>query len=148
MTNRHPDNDPATGATEATRRARGTAALAAITGASGAAVIDSLADIAPELGEWILDFAYGDVFARPGLDHATRELATIAALTASGHAAPQLEVHIGGALNVGCTPQAIIDIILQMAVYAGFPAALNGVAAAREVFAERDLLPLNGVDRG
>ena len=52
MTNRHPDNDPATGATEATRRARGTAALAAITGASGAAVIDSLADIAPELGEW------------------------------------------------------------------------------------------------
>ena len=80
--------------------------------------------------------------------HITAALATIAALTASGHAAPQLEVHIGGALNVGCTPQAIIDIILQMAVYAGFPAALNGVAAAREVFAARDLLPLNGVDRG
>lgn len=148
MTTRRPDNNPARGAADAPRRARGNAALAAITGASGAAVIDSLADIAPELGEWTLDFAYGDVFARPGLDHATRELATIAALTASGHAAPQLKVHIGGALNVGCTPQAIIDIVLQMAVYAGFPAALNGVTAAREVFAERDLLPLNGVDHG
>lgn len=54
-----------------------------------------------------------------------------------GNAAPQLKVHIHGALNVGCTQEEVVEIIMQMAVYAGFPAALNGLSAAREVFAER-----------
>ncbi|MCY1445504.1 4-carboxymuconolactone decarboxylase [compost metagenome] len=81
------------------------------------------------------------MFSRPGLDYCTRELATVAALTAMGNAQPQLKVHIGGALNVGCKPEAIVDVILQMAVYAGFPSALNGVAAAREVFSARGIGP-------
>ncbi len=102
-------------------------------------MVDSLKDTAPELADWILSFAYGDVFARPGLDHCTRELATVAALTALGNAQPQLKVHIGGALNVGCTPEAVVDVILQMTVYAGFPSALNGITAAREVFAARGI---------
>ncbi|WP_225922835.1 MULTISPECIES: carboxymuconolactone decarboxylase family protein [Pseudomonas] len=110
-----------------------------ITGGPGQAVVDSLKDTAPELADWILSFAYGDVFARPGLDYCTRELATVAALTALGNAQPQLKVHIGGALNVGCKPEAVIDVILQMTVYAGFPSALNGIAAAREVFAARGI---------
>jgi 4-carboxymuconolactone decarboxylase len=121
------------------RRARGEAALTQITGGPGQAVVDSLKDTAPELADWILSFAYGDVFARPGLDHCTRELATVAALTALGNAQPQLKVHIGGALNVGCTPEAVVDVILQMTVYAGFPSALNGITAAREVFAARGI---------
>jgi len=54
-----------------------------------------------------------------------------------GNASPQLKVHIHGALNVGCTQQEIIEVIMQMSVYAGFPAALNGLFAAKEVFAER-----------
>ncbi|MFB8830653.1 carboxymuconolactone decarboxylase family protein [Azotobacter sp. CWF10] len=124
------------------RRARGEAALAEITGSAGRNVVDSLQGIAPELADWITDFSYGDVFSRPGLDYCTRELATVAALTAMGNAQPQLKVHIGGALNVGCKPEAIIDVILQMAVYAGFPSALNGVAAAREVFTARGIGPV------
>jgi 4-carboxymuconolactone decarboxylase len=72
--------------------------------------------------------------SRPGLDRRSRQLATIAALTALGHA-PQLEVHIRGALNVGCTRQEIVEVILQMAVYAGFPAAINALNVAREVLA-------------
>ncbi|ACO76495.1 Carboxymuconolactone decarboxylase [Azotobacter vinelandii CA] len=132
MASQTPEND---------RRARGEAALTEIAGGAGRNVIDSLRDIAPELADWILDFSYGDVFSRPGLDYCTRELATVAALTAMGNAQPQLKVHIGGALNVGCEPAAIIDVILQMAVYAGFPSALNGVAAAREVFDDRGIDP-------
>jgi len=62
----------------------------------------------------------------------------VAALTALGNAAPQLKVHIHGALNVGCSRQEIVEIIIQMAVYAGFPAAPNGMFAANEVFQERD----------
>lgn len=119
------------------RRQRGEQTLARITGEEGRKVIDSLKRISPELGDWIVDFSYGDVFSRPGVSLHTRELATVAALTALGNAQPQLKVHIEGALNVGCTPEEIVEIILQMAVYAGFPSALNGIAAAREVFDRR-----------
>ena len=56
-----------------------------------------------------------------------------------GTATPQLKVHVHGALNVGCSPQEIIEVMIQMAVYAGFPAALNGLFAAKEVFDERNL---------
>ena len=65
------------------------------------------------------------------------EIAVVAALTALGNATPQLKVHIEGALNVGVSQEEIVEVIMQMAVYAGFPAALNGLFAAKEVFAER-----------
>ena len=116
------------------RRARGLRALTEITGDSGEGVVESLRGIAPDLAEWIIDFSYGDVMSRPGLDRRSRQFATIAALTALGNAQPQLKVHIEGALNVGCTQQEIIEVILQMAVFAGFPAAINALNVAREVF--------------
>lgn len=121
------------------RHARGERTIAKITGSEGKKVVDSLRDMAPELGDWIVDFAYGDVFSRPGVSLCTRELATISALTALGNAQPQLKVHIEGALNVGCKPEEIVEIIIQMAVYAGFPSALNGISAAREVFTKRGI---------
>jgi 4-carboxymuconolactone decarboxylase len=116
------------------RHARGLRALGEITGTSGESVVEGLRDIAPDLAEWIIDFSYGDVMSRPGLDRRTRQLATIAALAALGHCAPQLAVHITGALNVGCTREEIVEVILQMTVYAGFPAAINALNVAREVF--------------
>lgn len=120
---------------------RGWDALTKIDGKAGERVINNMKDICPELAEFIIAFAFGDVISRPGLELKQRELVTVAALTAMGNAQPQLIVHIGAALNVGCTPQEIIEVIMQMAVYAGFPAALNGMFAAKEVFAERGLLP-------
>ena len=121
------------------RRARGEATLAQITGEEGRKVVASLKDISPELGDWIIDFAYGDVFSSPAVSLCTRELATVSALTALGNAQPQLKVHIEGALNVGCKPDEIIAIIVQMAVYAGFPSAVNGISAAKEVFEKRGI---------
>jgi len=117
------------------RRARGQRALNEIIGEQGERTVDALRDLAPDLADWIVDFSYGDVMSRPGLDQRTRELITVAALTALGNAQPQLKVHIDGALNVGCRPQEIVEVIMQMAVFAGFPAAINGLNAAREVFA-------------
>jgi 4-carboxymuconolactone decarboxylase len=119
------------------RQEKGAAALAAITGGTGAAVVESLKDLAPDLAQWIIEFSYGDVMSRPGLDLRSRQFATVAALTAMGTAAPQLKVHIAGALNVGCQPAEIVEVILQMAVFAGFPAAINALNLAREVFRER-----------
>jgi 4-carboxymuconolactone decarboxylase len=117
------------------RRARGQRVLNEIIGEQGERTVDALRDLAPDLADWIVDFSYGDVMSRPGLDQRTRELATVAALTALGNAQPQLKVHIDGALNVGCRPEEIVEVIMQMAVFAGFPAAINGLSAAREVFA-------------
>ena len=98
--------------------------------------MESLADICPDLGRYIVEFGFGDVYSRPGLSLQQRELATVAALTALGNATPQLKVHIAAALNVGLSQEEIVETILQMSVYAGFPAALNGMFAAKEVFAQ------------
>ncbi|VFS68210.1 4-carboxymuconolactone decarboxylase [Kluyvera cryocrescens] len=106
-------------------------------GKGGDAVVESLKDIAPDFARYLLEFPFGDIYARPGLDLRSREIATVAALTALGNATPQLKVHIAAALHVGLTEEEIIEVIMQMAVYAGFPAALNGLFAAKEVFAKQ-----------
>jgi 4-carboxymuconolactone decarboxylase len=107
---------------------------------AGEKVIDSLADISPDLGRYVIEFGFGEIYSRPGLSLQQRELATVAALTAMGTAQPQLKVHLAAALNVGLSRQEITETIIQMALYAGFPAALNGMFAAKEVFAEHDKL--------
>ncbi|HFR0056463.1 TPA: carboxymuconolactone decarboxylase family protein [Klebsiella quasipneumoniae] len=109
--------------------------LQRVDGHGGEAVVDSLRDIAPDFARYLIEFPFGDIYARPGLDLRSREIATIAALTALGNAEPQLKVHIAAGLNVGLTQEEITEVIMQMAVYAGFPAALNGLFAAKAVLA-------------
>lgn len=116
----------------------GLAKLQEIDGEAGANVIEGLRDIAPDFARYLIEFPFGDIYSRPGLDLRSREIAVIASLTALGNAAPQLKVHIQAALNVGVSKDEIIEVIMQMAVYAGFPAALNGLFAAKEVFASKD----------
>jgi len=125
-----------------TRYERGLRKLSEIDGEQGERIVAGLADIAPDFARYLIEFPFGDIYARPGLDLKTREIATVAALTAMGTAPPQLKVHIHGALTVGCSRVELTGAIMQMAVFAGFPAALNGLAAAKAVFAER--APANG----
>lgn len=120
------------------RYARGWECLAHVKADAGQPLVEGLAGIAPDLARWVVEFAFGEVISRPGLDLRTRELVTVAALTAMGNAPSQLRVHVAGALNSGATREEVVEAILQMAVYAGFPAALNGITVAREVFEERD----------
>jgi 4-carboxymuconolactone decarboxylase len=119
------------------RLERGTRALSEVDGKAGENVIAALADIAPDFARYLIEFPFGDIYSRPGLDLRAREIATIAALTAMGNAAPQLKVHIEAGLNVGLSRDELTEIIMQMAVYAGFPAALNGLFAAKDVFGDR-----------
>ncbi|MBS1697243.1 MAG: carboxymuconolactone decarboxylase family protein [Actinobacteria bacterium] len=121
------------------RLAHGKAVLDAIDGQAGAAVIDSLADISPELGHQVLAWGFGDIYARPGLAPRDRQLVTLGMLTALGGCEPQLEVHVGAALNVGLTPEQILEALLQTAVYCGFPRALNATFAAKRVFEARGI---------
>ena len=125
------------------RYERGLKKLEEIDGQQGKKVLESLADIAPDFATYLIEFPFGDIYSRPQLDLRTRELITVAALTALGNAAPQLKVHINACLNVGCARDTITEAIMQMAVYAGFPSALNGLFAAKEVFKERDDLGKN-----
>lgn len=99
---------------------------------------DNLEDIAPDMARFIAEFPYGDIYTRKGLDLKTRELVTIAAVTVLGSAQTQLSSHIKGALNVGCTREEIVEVLIQMAVYAGFPTALNAIYTTKEVFGELD----------
>lgn len=119
------------------RYERGKSLLDRVNPEGAARLVENLKEVAPDMAEYVFEFAYGDIYSRPGLDLKSREIVTVAALTALGNATPQLKSHINGALNAGCTREEIIEIIMQMAVYAGFPAALNGLYAAKEVFDKR-----------
>lgn len=116
---------------------RGLAKLSEIDGEAGRRVFDSLKELSPDLGRYVIEFPFGDIYSRGVLSLREREIATVAALAALGTAQAQLKVHIHGALNVGCSREEVLEICLQMAVYAGFPAALNATFAAGEVFRER-----------
>ncbi|MGY4749975.1 carboxymuconolactone decarboxylase family protein [Pannonibacter sp. Q-1] len=94
-------------------------------------------DLVPGFSESLVEWAYGRHYARTGLDLKTRQLCTVAALTAlGGQTGPQLKVNIAHALAAGASRGEIVEAVWQMAVYGGLPAAINGLNAAREVFAE------------
>ena len=118
------------------RRERGLAALEATSKGAGRKVIESLADIAPDFAGFILDFSYGDVISRRILSPAHKEIAMIAVAAARGTMRPQLMVHIHAALAVGVERAQVVEVLVQMAGYAGFPAALNALEAAREAFGQ------------
>jgi 4-carboxymuconolactone decarboxylase len=91
----------------------------------------------PDLGTLAVEFNYGQIFSRSGLDLKSRLLAAVAGLTALGNT-EQLKFYLNGALNAGWTQEEILEAMLQMVIYAGFPVALNTIlTVASEVFSER-----------
>ena len=123
------------------RYERGWETLTRVNGGSAARVIDGLRDVAPDLGRQVVEFAYGDSYSRPNLRPEQRQLVTIGMLTAMGGCEPQLEVHLHVALNVGLTPDEIVEAIMHTAPYCGFPRALNAIAVARRVFEKKQVSP-------
>jgi len=125
------------------RHTRGLHRLREVDGDAGLQVVETLARSFPEFAAYLVEYPFGDIYSRPGLGLRERELAVVAALCAMGTAAPQLRVHVRAALHVGCLPREIVEVVMQMSVYAGFPAALNGLTVVREVFTEAGIeLPL------
>jgi 4-carboxymuconolactone decarboxylase len=121
---------------EQSRYDEGLDRMRAIFGPEIEAALKGLAATSPDLARCLVEFPFAEIYTRPGLDLKTREMLTVAALTVLGYPQAELKEHIRGALNVGCSREEILEIILQMAVYAGFPAALGAVKTAAAVFAE------------
>jgi 4-carboxymuconolactone decarboxylase len=122
---------------EESRYDRGLGRMRAIFGPGIESALKGLAATSPDLARCLVEFPFGDIYPRPGLDVKTREMLTVAGLTVLGYPQAELKEHIRGALNVGCARDEILEIILQMAVYAGFPAALEAVKTAAAVFGEK-----------
>jgi 4-carboxymuconolactone decarboxylase len=108
-----------------------------ITGRAGKSLAETFQKTAPDLERYLMEFVFGDIYSRTALDVKSRQLAAISALAALGTCQPQLVVHINGALNVGCTEAEIVEVVLAVAIFAGFPAAINAMVIAKQVFADR-----------
>ena len=122
-----------------TRFELGSEKLKEIDGIGGENVIQSLQDIAPDVGKYIIEFAFGDVYTRPELSMQEREMITITSLLTTGDCEPQLEVHINSSLNVGLSPEKIIETFIQCIPYTGFPKVLNAIYTAKKVFSEKHI---------
>ncbi|NLJ13212.1 carboxymuconolactone decarboxylase family protein [Denitrificimonas caeni] len=94
-------------------------------------------DIAPDLTKYVVEFAFGSIYSRPGLDNKQKVLTTITALVAQGK--PQIGMHIKTGLTVGLTPEEIVGCIIHLIPYVGFPSVLNALSVAQDIFAEQGL---------
>jgi 4-carboxymuconolactone decarboxylase len=97
-----------------------------------------VAELAPDFARMAIEFPLGDLYTRDGLDLRSREIAAISSLATLGNAGPQLRIHIRAATTVGVTKAEIIEILMQTAVYAGFPAALNALACCHDLLTEEE----------
>jgi len=103
-------------------------------------VKSGVAEVAPDFARMVIEFAFGDIYSREALDLRSRELIAIAALAASGHAGSQLRVHVESAGSAGITKAEVVEVLMQIALYAGFPAALNGLADCHDLLTDDNCL--------
>ena len=122
------------GETQETRYERGLRKMSEVYGVPVEEVVAPLRD----LGRYMVEFPYGDIYSRDGLATRDREIATIAMLTALGGREPQLRVHMASALNVGLTADELYEIIIHTVVFAGFPTAINALNVLRDFLSQHD----------
>jgi 4-carboxymuconolactone decarboxylase len=103
-------------------------------------VKSGVAEVAPDFARMVIEFAFGDIYGRDGLDLRSRELVAIAALAAKGNAGPQLKVHVESAAGAGITRSEVVEVLMQIALYAGFPAALNALAECHDLLSDDDCI--------
>lgn len=120
---------------------RGLRALGALEGDAPTEIDQSRGELVTQhfgdLGEYMVNFVFGDVYSRPGLPLRERELVTIAVLVALGRET-QLKTRLRTALNVGATPTELEEVIIQTVPFAGFPTAIGAMTILRGLLAERE----------
>ena len=96
----------------------------------------SVDDLSADMQQYVTEAAWGSVWTRPGLPRRERSIITLSMLVALNRP-HELRVHVLGGLNNGLTQKEIVELIMHSAAYCGFPAALDALRVAREVFAEK-----------
>jgi 4-carboxymuconolactone decarboxylase len=122
------------------RYARGLELVKEMLGEERAKAIAERAKLYPDWDVYTKEFLFGEIWQRPGLDRRTRSLITVAGLTALGKEV-ELGVHVRGALNNGASKDEIVEVLMHMAFYAGWPATVSALRVATEIFREFGLLP-------
>lgn len=90
-------------------------------------LVEMQVGLGQDLARFGIEFNFGDIYSRPGLTLAQRELLSLASLVTIGGLEPQLRGHTRGALRVGCTPTEILETVIHIVQYCGFPKALNAM---------------------
>src|SRR5690554_6386735 len=98
---------------------------------------EAFKDIAPDLSKYVVEFAFGEIYSRTGLDNKQQVLTTSTALVAQGK--PQIGMHITTGLTVGLRPEEIIGCIMHLIPYTGFPSVLNALTVAKDIFQEQGI---------
>ncbi|CAH2400321.1 carboxymuconolactone decarboxylase family protein [Mesorhizobium escarrei] len=124
---------------EEKRYARGLRILHRIGGEDYDGPIKRLAQTSPDLSRFTVEYPYGDILSRPGLDLPLRQLCTVAMLITDGSAQPQLKFHITGFINAGGEPRVLVELLFLAVAILGFPAAINSVGLVRKVFQEQEI---------
>lgn len=99
-------------------------------------IIQMFEAISPDFANYIVDFGYGDLYARDGLSDKYRELAAVACLIGQGNTGLPLKAHLKGMLNVGWTKEEIIELLIFLVGYKGFPDCVNAMLVLKEIINE------------
>ena len=113
--------------------------LDSVFGPQGREIVERLREISPDLSHHVAAFVFGDIYGRPGLTVGQRQLATISMLIAQGGAETQLRWHVAAGLNVGLTPNEIVETVIHSTAYCGFPRALSAAFVVAEVLDQADI---------
>ena len=105
-----------------------------------AKLVDSYKDLDPLLYDYIVSFAFGDIYSRDSLSQQEQTMMTISSLAALG-TERQLKLHINVGFNVGLTREKIVGTLIHLLPYVGFPRVLNALTLVKEVMAERGMEP-------
>jgi 4-carboxymuconolactone decarboxylase len=116
---------------------RGLQKLIELEGDIGKKVVAMMDAISPDFTQYLVEFVFGDIYSRPGLDLKTKEVIALASMATLGNAPLQVKVHIHAAMNLGCSEHDIIELLLQLIPQCGMAVPMNALLIAKEVFEER-----------
>ena len=119
-------------------REKGNKKLNDIIGTNAESIIKSFEKTSPDFAKYIVDYAYGEIYARPKLEDKMKELATVSCLIGNGNNGMALKVHLKAMLHVGWTWDEIKELIIFLTVYAGFPACVDAINIVAELEQEQD----------
>lgn len=119
------------------RYRRGVEILQRLSGDGSEQTANRVAEVAPDFARMTIEFPFGDLYSRGTIDLRTREIAAIAVLAALGRIS-QLRLHVGAALHVGCTCEEVVEVLMQTAIYAGFPPALTALSECHDLLTSRE----------